>query len=53
MKQEGGSFNQLINQIEMMATAKNITTVGDEECEEMINEELTTIVSQELNNQEK
>jgi hypothetical protein len=32
MKQEGASFNELISQIEALATSKNITTVGDEEC---------------------
>jgi len=32
MKQEGASFNELINQIEALATSKNVTTVGDEEC---------------------
>jgi len=44
----GGTFTDLLTQIELISTAKSITTVGDDECEELINEELSIIVKEEL-----
>jgi hypothetical protein len=48
MKEKGSTFKELEKEIEDLVLARHITTVGDEECENLIGQELEGIVEAEM-----